>query len=244
LKITAWFRKWIRRWPFIWPFLVIGIVFIFYIDGNVVPTLTKRHLILWGVFDLADISWLIPPLSLFTIFLISEAISIPQMTYSYWFLGWVGRLTINLAKQLAEKAEKEEIVQEAIQRGKQIELRLEREGFIQRIQNELIKWYRKITDENHRLWKYLKGGGILTFIVLAVSPEPFARTIALIACRSINKKKYFVMLVICDAIKTAYMVLGWHIIIRKLSWQAAMVLGILFLLWLLYKKYTKKEQKA
>lgn len=234
----------------------MGLVCLLYIDGNVIPTLTRRRLIFWGIFDLGDMSWLIPQLSLWSIFLISETISLLLLAYSYWFLGWIGGLSVYIAKNLAEKAEKEKLVQEAIEIGKEIGEKIEKEietqlvrrkgltskQFISWVQSEVITWYNKMFDQDHRFWKLLKRGGGIAFIVLAVSPEPFARTVAMITCRSINNKKYLVVLIICDIAKTAYMVLGWHVIINKLNWQTVTVLAVLFLGYIFYGKYKERRE--
>ncbi len=241
MKIKDWLKKWYKRWPFIWPFLIVGVVSFFYIDGMVIPTLTKRHLIYWGI-DLADLSWLIPNLSISSRFLIAEIISIPEIIYSYWFLGWLGRLTASLAKKLAAKeAQEEEIIKDLIERGESIKLQLEQEGYIDWIQSKLVQRWKKITDEDNKFWRYLKRGGIGAFMLFAISPEPFARTAAMIACRTIGNKRYLTLLIICDAIKTGYMVLGWHVVFHKLSWQVTLILGSGWVLFWLYKKYKKRS---
>ena len=117
-----------RRWYNYWPLLLLLAETVLNTDWVITPILMKRGIffnipfipIHW------DLSWIIPRLSRFDIFICISIFSIPTTLGWYWLWGWIGRLII-------ETVVRKESVQEAMGIIRKTVITLKRGGVIELI---------------------------------------------------------------------------------------------------------------
>ena len=202
-------KKWLNKLVKLWPLYAAGVVCILNIDWVIIPSLTHRYFSIFG-FKLINLEHMIPPLSAYGVLAVAESISFLEQMYWYWFWGWLGFFIIALATDLASKKES---IQEGIELGRRIEKELERKGYIEKVKKYFVRIFHWSNDPDNKFLKRLRRGGYVSVFVLAISPEPMARTVATIFCRSLGSKLGLAILLVGDFFKNCYMVGGWSLII-------------------------------
>lgn len=197
-----------RRWYQYWPLLLIAIETILNTDWVITPILMKRGLF----FDIPfipiswDLTWLIPELGNFKVFLIICMISVPTTLAWYWLWGWMARVILETAKE-------KESVKEALSLVMSMIEALKRGGLIELVKDWFISTFNWATDNDNRWLKYLRRGGYTALFVVSALPVSGARLVATIFCRSVNSRKGMVILIAGESVKNALIVYGfWNLI--------------------------------
>lgn len=153
-----------------------------------------------------DLSWLIPQLSYFEVFVWISIISVPTTLGWYWLWGWLGRLILETAK-------KRETVQEAMSLWKKILSALEQGNLLGLIEDWFISSFNWATDNNNWWLKYLRRGGYTALFIVSALPVSGGRLVATIFCRTADPVKGLTLLIFGETIKNAFMVYGfWNLV--------------------------------
>jgi len=238
-----------KHWYHYWPFLVAVFIGIFNVDGVVIPSLNLRWLSILG-FKIVNLSYFIPELSIFQIFVLTVAVSVPGNVFWYWFWGWLGKLIFELVKKQKKIGEGIELIEEGIELRKEIEpviqSVLKKKGFIDRIKKYFAETYNWSIDPNNKYVKRLKRGGYVTLFFMSASPEPGGRVAATILSRTFDSKKGLVSLLLGDTFKNFYMVFGfWNLVLRLPGIYFRIGIAIVvvyFVAGLVYKKIRKRPE--
>lgn len=196
------------RWYNYWPLFVIAVEVILNTDLVVTPILIKRGIFFnFPLFPISwDLSWLIPQLSNFAVFLWIDIISVPTSLGWYWLWGWIGKVIVKTAKE-------KEAVKEALSLYRKILLSLKRGGLIELIKEWFVDTFNWATDNNNRWLKYLRRGGYVALFIISALPVSGGRLVATIFCRSIDSRKGLVVLILGETLKNAFMVYGfWNLV--------------------------------
>lgn len=169
-----------------WPVLISLTISFFNVDFVVIPFL-RAH----GINGA-------------TLILIAIPLATAELSYLYWFWGWLGRLLGSL-----------QTIREDVQFSKEaVSADLAKNGFWKKAINYFAKKYKWVMNNDHRIIKWVKRGGHFSLILVGLNPEPASRLIGVIFCRSLNWKKGFYSLAIGNVLHVLYVVGGWDLIFR------------------------------
>lgn len=202
-----------RKWYSYWPFLIIVVEIVFNIDWIITPILIKRGMFFnFPIFPIHwDLSWLIPKLSYFEVFIWISSLSVPTTLGWYWLWGWLGDLIVETAKT-------KEAFLEAVTIWKKIIIALERGDILELVRDWFVDTFNWATDNNNKWLKYLRRGGYTALFIISALPVSGGRLVATIFCRSIDTKKGLTILILGETLKNAIMVYGfWNLIFWMLS---------------------------
>ena len=197
-----------RKWYSYWPLLIMVAEVILNTDWVITPMLIKRGVFFnFPIFPINwDLSWFIPKLTYFEVFLWVSIISIPTSLGWYWLWGWLGILIIETAKE-------KEAVQEAVTLWKKIVLVLEKGDILELAKDWFVSTFTWATDDNNRWLKYLRRGGYTALFIVSALPISGGRLVATIFCRSTDPKKGLTLMILGETVKNAIMVYGfWNLI--------------------------------
>ena len=196
------------KWYNYWPTLVIAVEIILNTDYVIAPILMKRGIffnIPFFPINL-DLSWLLPEISHFMVFIWISLISIPTSLGWYWLWGWIGKVIIKTAKD-------KEAVKEAVSLYRKIFSALKKGGFIELVKDWFVGTFNWATSDDNRYLKYLRRSGYLALVTVSAMPVSGGRLVATIFCRSINSKKGLWFMILGETIKNAFIVYGfWKLV--------------------------------
>lgn len=182
-------RKYLELWPIpVWLILSL-FTLIFHLDAILVPTLKGMGFRMLPVLAIA------------------YTIGTIQVTYLYWFWGWVRRKVIDVP-----------VVQEEIEFVKEVGQELQKEGFIDKVKNHLRKKFHWLQNGDHRVLRWIKGAGFFTIILVTAIPFlPGSRSVVASFCGATGWKAGFYILCLGNFIKMSIVVGLWTIIWRLVS---------------------------
>lgn len=197
-----------RKWYNYWPLLIIVVETVLNTDWVITPVLMKRGIF----FDLAlfsinwDLSWILPELSHFGVFVWISIISVPTSLGWYWLWRWIGGLIVETAKE-------REAVQEAIGLWAKIIAALKRGGIIELAKEWFISTFKWATDDNNRWLNYLRRGGYTALFIISALPVSGGRLVATIFCLSADPIKGLTLLILGETLKNIFIIYGfWNLI--------------------------------
>ncbi len=239
----------VKHWYNYWPFLVASIVLILNVDYGVIPTLQSRYLYFFGLW-LCDLSFIIPKLSLVEVFIIVSFFSIAGTLFWYWLLGWLGRSIVQAAYRQKIIQEGQKIVQEGVELGKKVDSEiipvLNREGYLDRLKNYVVRTIKWATADDNKFLKRIKKFGYFAIFGLAASPEFGSRFVATIISRSYGRSRSLGLacLLLGETFKNFYMVFGfWNLVLRLpgFYFQTVIIAVVVYFVGrFVYKKIIKR----
>jgi len=217
----------LKKWRYIWPFLLALVVWFFNTDWVVIPSLQNRAFCIWGA-NLYDLSWLIPPLSLFQIFIAICVVSTLDLLFWYFFLIWLRDLIFRTIVQ-------KQATQEAAELGREVKSALNSTGLMDRIIDWLHRWLHWSTSDTNPIVTRLKRlgyGGLFSFSAI---PETGTRVAAIFICSMSKSIKGMLFVLLGNLVKNSLMVFAvWGPVSKMSPGAQIIVLSALFLLLLFF----------
>ncbi len=195
---TVW-----KRLQLIGPFLVIPFLFILNIDWVVIPSIQTKHLVILFWQTGVSLEWLVPQMTFWDKIFAVCSISVFGSVYTYWFLGWFGRLLMEFPE-----------IRKDVDFGEKVKGVLIQGGIWGWVKGYALSRYQSLTHEDNGAVKKIKKWGYLGILMIGAFPEYGGRTAIIAFCRMINWRSGFILLLLVDVFKNFYMVLGWGVVLK------------------------------
>ncbi|MBI2670318.1 MAG: hypothetical protein HYX20_04205 [Candidatus Yanofskybacteria bacterium] len=213
-----------KKWLKFLPFLGIPIIRIVEVDTIVIPTLL-HYFSFWTTVTLASV------------------VATLELIYIYFIVGRVEQLTQDMAKKVARKVAEgnPEFAKDIIRDSNDVFSELKRLA-AKLYYFTLDKYGSLVALAKTTIFPLLQRGGYLAIFLIGLIPEPGFRVGGAIFCQIVNSRKALIALLIGNICKTAGMVKFWEVLSFLPFWQRLIIIiGFLFVFWILAKFFVKKK---